>query len=110
MSQSGDSVPAQDPAGAGERTALAWQRTSIASFAAALLALRAGLVDGLLGVAIAVTVLLMVAALAEWRFGARVYGERRRRKAPQANSRALLMVAATTLVAAVASIVLAVHA
>jgi uncharacterized membrane protein YidH (DUF202 family) len=97
---------------ASERTVLAWERTAIASVAVAALVLRAGIVEGLLGLAIPITALLLVAGAAEWLFSRRVYREHDRPFARGAvlHDRAILALGAVTLIAAVASIPLALAA
>ncbi len=97
---------------ASERTVLAWERTAIASLAVAALVLRAGIVQGLLGLAIPVTALLTLAAGAEWLFSRRVYQEHDRPFARGAvlHDRAILALAAITFIAAAASVVLALGA
>jgi uncharacterized membrane protein YidH (DUF202 family) len=94
---------------ASERTVLAWERTAIASVAVAALVLRAGIVDGLLGLAIPVTALLMLAGAVEWLFSRRIYLEHDRPYARGAvlHPRAIVALAAVTLTAAAASLALA---
>ncbi len=99
-----------DKGRASDRTVLAWQRTALASIAVAALALRAGVVDHILGLAIPVASLLTIAAAAEWRFGAVLYRERRRADTPRVplHGRALLAIAAVTCCSAAGSIAIAV--
>jgi uncharacterized membrane protein YidH (DUF202 family) len=108
----GRSTLSWDDGGASERTVLSWQRTAIASLAVAAFALRAGIVDGLLGLAIPIAVLMTIAAAAEWLFSLRVYGEHDRPFARGAvrHDRALLAVAIVMLVAATGSAALALNA
>jgi uncharacterized membrane protein YidH (DUF202 family) len=98
-----------DKGGASDRTVLAWQRTALASLVVAALAVRAGVVDHALGLAIPVAAVLTVAAAAEWCFGAALYRERRGAKTPRVplHGRALLAVSAVTCVAAAGSIAIA---
>jgi uncharacterized membrane protein YidH (DUF202 family) len=98
-----------DEAIASERTVLAWERTAIASVAVAALVLRAGIVEGLLGLAIPVAVLLVLAGVAEWLFGKHVYAEHDRPFAHGAvlHDRAIAALGAVTLIAAAASVALA---
>jgi uncharacterized membrane protein YidH (DUF202 family) len=94
---------------ASERTVLAWERTAIASVAVAALVLRAGIVDGLLGLAIPITALLVLAGALEWLFSRRIYREHARPYAHGAvlHPRAIFALAAVTLTAAVAAAALA---
>jgi putative membrane protein len=98
-----------DEGAASERTALAWDRTAIASVAVAVLVLRAGIVEGLLGLAIPIAAVLVIAGAAEWLFSRRIYVEHDRPYAKGAvlHGRAVLALAAVTLIAAVASVVFA---
>ena len=95
---------------ASERTVLAWERTAIASLAVAALVLRAGIVEGLLALAIPVAALLVIAACAEWLFSRRIYAEHDRPYAGGAvlHDRAILALGAITLIAAAASAALAI--
>ncbi len=95
---------------ASERTVLAWERTAIASAAVAALVLRAGIVERQLGLAIPVTVLLVLAAVAEWLFSRRVYVEHERPFARGAvlHDRAILLLGAMTLIAAASATALAI--
>ena len=95
---------------ASERTVLAWERTAIASLAVAALVLRAGIVEGLLGLAIPITALLVIAGAAEWLFSRRIYGEHDRpfERGAVVHDRAILALAAVTLIAAAASTALAI--
>ncbi len=104
--------PEWDEGVASERTVLAWERTAVASAAVAALILRAGIVEHLLGVAIPVATLLLAAGAAEWLFSRRIYQERDRPFAQGAvvHDRAILAVGAVTLVAAAASVALALGA
>jgi uncharacterized membrane protein YidH (DUF202 family) len=99
-----------DKGRASDRTVLAWQRTALASLAVAALALRAGVVDHSLGLAIPVAAMLAIAAAAEWRFGTLLYRERRRADTPRMplHRRALLAIAAVTCFSAAGSIAIAV--
>lgn len=94
---------------ASERTVLAWERTAVASVAVAALVLRAGIVEGLLGLAIPITVLLVVAGALEWLFSRRIYREHARPYDQGAvlHPRAIFALAAVTLAAAGASAALA---
>jgi len=60
---------------ASERTVLAWERTAIASLAVAALVVRAGIVYLLLGLAIPIAALLVLASIGEWRFSLKIYAE-----------------------------------
>jgi uncharacterized membrane protein YidH (DUF202 family) len=95
---------------ASERTVLAWERTAIASIAVAALVLRAGIVEGLLGLAIPIATLLVLAGAAEWLFSRRVYVEHDRPYTHGAvlHGRAILGLGAVTLIAAAASAALAI--
>ena len=95
---------------ASERTVLAWERTAIASLAVAVLVVRAGIVLGLLGVAIPVAGLLAAAAVAEWLFARRIYAEHDRPYAEGVvvHDTVLFTVGAVTVIAAAGSILLAV--
>ena len=97
-----------DEGGASERTVLAWERTAIASIAVAALVLRAGIVEGLLGLAIPIAALLVLVGAAEWLFSRRVYFEHERPYAQGAvlHDRAIFALAAVTLIAAAASVAL----
>ena len=99
-----------DEGGASERTVLAWERTAIASLAVAALVLRAGIVDGLLELAIPIAALLVFAGVAEWLFSRRIYAEHDRAFTTGAvlHERAILALGAMTLVAAAASAALAI--
>jgi uncharacterized membrane protein YidH (DUF202 family) len=103
---------AWDDGAASERTVLSWQRTAISSIAVAALALRSGIEDGLLGLAIPIAVLMTLAGGAGWLFSRRVYREHDRPFAHGAvlHERALLAVACAMLIAAAGSVVLAVNA
>jgi uncharacterized membrane protein YidH (DUF202 family) len=94
---------------ASERTVLAWERTAIASIAVAALVVRAGVVEGLLGLAIPLAAVLVVAGGAEWLFSRRIYAEHDRPYEHGAvlHDRAIGALAAVTLIAAAASVVLA---
>ncbi len=94
---------------ASERTVLAWERTAIASMAVAALVLRAGIVEGLLGLAIPITALLVFAGAVEWLFSRRIYREHARPYAQGAvlHPRAIVALAVVTLVAAAAAAALA---
>jgi uncharacterized membrane protein len=61
-----------DPSLATDRTALAWQRMAVASAAVAAVVVRQGIVHGLLGVALALAVVLLVAAAVQLRFASRL--------------------------------------
>jgi uncharacterized membrane protein YidH (DUF202 family) len=93
---------------ASERTVLAWERTAIASIAVAAFVLRAGIVYGLLELAIPIAALLVLASVAEWLFSRHIYSEHDRPYSRGAvlHDRAIIAVGAVTLVAAVASFVL----
>ena len=95
---------------ASERTVLAWERTAIASVAVAALVLRAGIVEGLLGLAIPIAALLVFAGGAEWLFSRRIYAEHDRPYARGAvlHDRSILALGAVTLIAAAASAALAI--
>ncbi len=95
---------------ASERTVLAWERTAIASLAVAALVLRAGIVEGLLGLAIPITALLVIAGAGEWLFSRRIYAEHDRPYARGAvlHDRAILVLGGVTLIAAAASAALAI--
>jgi uncharacterized membrane protein YidH (DUF202 family) len=99
-----------DKGRASDRTVLAWQRTALASLAVAALAVRAGVVDHILGLAIPVAAVLTIAAAMEWHFGAALHRERRGASAPRIplHGRALIGIAAVTVVAAAGSIAIAV--
>jgi uncharacterized membrane protein YidH (DUF202 family) len=94
---------------ASERTVLAWERSAIASIAVAALVVRAGVVEGQLGLAIPIAALLVLAGTAEWLFSRWIYREHARPYAQGAvlHSRAILGLSATTLVAAAAAAALA---
>jgi uncharacterized membrane protein YidH (DUF202 family) len=94
---------------ASERTVLAWERTAIATLAVAALALRAGVVHHELTVGIPATVLLVVAAVAEWMFGRHIYDEHDRPldQGAALHDRAIVAIGAVTLFASAASIPLA---
>ena len=101
--------PDWDDGVASERTVLAWERMAIASVAVAALVLRAGIVAHELGLAIPVTMVMMLAALVEWRFSRRIYDEHDRPLAHGAalHPRAIVALGAVTMTAAAASIALA---
>lgn len=94
---------------ASERTVLAWERTAIASVAVAALVLRAGIVEGLLAVAIPIATVLVLAGAAEWLFSRRIYAEHDRPYAHGAvlHDRAILALGAVTVIGAAGSTVLA---
>jgi uncharacterized membrane protein YidH (DUF202 family) len=108
----GRSALAWDDGAASERTVLAWQRTAISSIAVAALALRSGIVDGLLGRAIPIAVLMTLAGAAEWLFSVRLHRDHDRPFAHGAvlHERALLAVTGAILIAAAGSAVLALNA
>ena len=114
MGSLGEGQPAReldwDEGVASERTVLAWERTAIASLAVAALLLRAGIVEGLLGLAIPITALLVIAGVAEWLFSRRIYAEHDRPYDQGAllHDRAILILGAVTLIAAAASTALAI--
>ncbi len=58
---------------ASERTVLSWERTAISSIVVGMLVLRAGILDGPLGLALPVAALLLAAAGWEWQFSHRLY-------------------------------------
>jgi uncharacterized membrane protein YidH (DUF202 family) len=101
-----------DEGGASERTVLAWERTAIASVAVAALVLRAGIVEGLLELAIPTAALLVLAGAAEWLFSRRLYIEHDRPYAHGAvlHDRAVVAIGAVTLLAAAGSAALALGA
>jgi uncharacterized membrane protein YidH (DUF202 family) len=98
-----------DEARASERTVLAWERTAIASVAVAALVVRTGAVDGLLGLAIPIAALLVLAAVVEWFFSQRIYREHDRpySHGAIAHDRAVVILGAVTLITAAGSAVLA---
>ncbi len=105
-------TPDWDEGVASERTVLAWERTAIASLAVAALVLRAGIVEGLLGLAVPMTALLLVAGTVEWWFSRRLSDEHARPLARGAvlHDRAIVALGALTLTTAAASVVLALGA
>lgn len=109
MSEPGRQAVDWDEGVASERTVLAWERTAIASVAVAALVLRAGIVEGLLGLAIPITALLVVAGAVEWLFSKRVYLEHQRPYAHGAvlHPRAIFVLAAVTMIVGGASVPLA---
>jgi uncharacterized membrane protein YidH (DUF202 family) len=94
---------------ASERTVLAWERTAIASLAVAVLVLRAGIIDALLGLAIPVTALLVLAGAVEWLFSRNIYlgHDQSDVRGGVIHPRAIFILAAVTLAAAAASLALA---
>ena len=92
---------------ASERTGLAWERTAIASLAVAALVVRAGVVEGLLGLAIPVATLLVAAATVESLFSHRIYVVGHPARAPELHPRAILALAAVTLTVAGVAVALA---
>jgi uncharacterized membrane protein YidH (DUF202 family) len=98
-----------DQGGASERTVLAWERTAIASAAVAALVVRAGIVEGLLGLAIPIAALLVIAGAVEWLFSRHIYVEHDRPYAHGAvlHDRAVVMIGAVTLIAAAGAAALA---
>jgi hypothetical protein len=92
-----------DPA---QRTLLSWQRTAMATAVVAGLVVRAGIVEGLLGLAVPAAVLLMLGAATEWLYSLRISSRSEPDLADTAASpeRAALTVAAVTAVAACASL------
>lgn len=101
-----------DSFGATDRTALAWQRTALATIGVAVLAVRAGIVDHVLGLALPVAALLTIAAGAEWLLAARLTHERRGAVQPRIplHARALLGIATVTCISAAGSIAIALAA
>ena len=99
-----------DEGGASERTVLAWERTAVASLAVAALVVRAGIVYSLLGLAIPVAAVLVLAGVGEWVFSLRIYAEHGRvgEDGAPAHERALGILLAITLIAAAGSAALAV--
>ena len=89
---------------------LAWERTAIGSLAVAALVVRAGIVYSLLGIAIPIAGLLVLASVGEWLFGLRVYAEHERlgEHGAAAHERALATLLGVTLIAAVGSAALAI--
>jgi uncharacterized membrane protein YidH (DUF202 family) len=82
-----------------DRTLLSWQRTAMASLAAAALVVRAGIVQRRLGLAIPAAALLVLGAAAEWLLSLRMYA----RSAQVAPNRAdLIQPAALTVQAVIA--------
>jgi uncharacterized membrane protein YidH (DUF202 family) len=94
---------------ASERTVLAWERTAIASLALAALVVRAGIVYSLLGLAIPLATLLVLAGVGEWLFSLRIYSEHAdaSEEGPLAHERALAVLLAVTVIASAGSAALA---
>lgn len=99
-----------DEGGASERTVLAWERTAIGSLAVAALVVRAGIVYSLLGIAIPIAAVLVLAGVGEWLFSLRIYAEHERVGEPgaAAHERALAALVGVTLIAAAGSAALAI--
>jgi uncharacterized membrane protein YidH (DUF202 family) len=97
-----------DDGAASERTVLAWERTALANAAVAALILRAGILGRHLALAIPITVLLILAGIAEWLLARKIYRQHDRPLTHGAvlHERAILTVGAITLIAAAGSIVL----
>jgi uncharacterized membrane protein YidH (DUF202 family) len=97
---------------ASERTVLAWERTAIATLALAVLVVRAGIVKSLLGLAIPLGALLVFAAIGEWLFSLRIYGEHDRpfEEGAVLHERAIATLAVITLIAAAGSAAVAILA
>jgi uncharacterized membrane protein YidH (DUF202 family) len=95
---------------ASERTVLAWERTAIASLAVAALVVRAGVVYSLLGLAIPLAAMLVLASIGEWRFSVRIYSEHAQalEEGPVAHQRVLVVILVVTVVAAAGSATLAI--
>jgi uncharacterized membrane protein YidH (DUF202 family) len=100
----------RDEGGASERTVLAWERTAIASLALAALVVRAGIVYRLLGLAVPLAALLVLAGVGEWLFSVRIYAERADafEHGPVAHERALSVLLVVTVIAAAGSAALAI--
>jgi hypothetical protein len=90
---------------------LAWERTAIASLTVAALVVRAGIVYSLLGLAIPIAALLVLAGGGEWLFSLRIRAqhERAHEEGLAAHKRALAAVLAITLVVAAGSVALALN-
>jgi uncharacterized membrane protein YidH (DUF202 family) len=95
---------------ASERTVLAWERTAIASVAVAVLVVRAGVVERLLALAIPIAALLVLGGALEWLVSRRIYIEHDRPFARGAvvHDRAVLVLAAVTVISAGGSAALAI--
>ena len=93
---------------ASERTVLAWERSAIASLAVAALIIRAGIVYSLLGIAIPLGSMLVLASIAEWRFSVRIFSEHAAalEEGPVAHERMLAVLVAVTVIAAAGAAVL----
>lgn len=96
---------------ASERTLLAWERTAVASIGVAVLVVRAGIVEGLLTVAIPVAALLVLAGVFEWIYSLRIYGAHGHPNVIRAvlQSRAIFALGAITLLAAAGCVALVVR-
>jgi uncharacterized membrane protein YidH (DUF202 family) len=101
--------PEWDEGFASGRTSLAWQRTAIASIAVAALVLRAGIIERLLGLAIPIATLVLLAAVAEWLFSRRSSAEHDRpfQAGTVVHGSVFVLVGTVTLIVAGASVALA---
>ncbi|HYB26202.1 MAG TPA: DUF202 domain-containing protein [Solirubrobacteraceae bacterium] len=99
-----------DEGAASERTLLAWERTAIASLAVAALVVRAGIVYSLLGLAIPIAAVLVLASVGEWLFSLRIYGEREQvgETGAVAHERVHAVLVGITLIAAAGSAALSI--
>lgn len=99
-----------DAAVACARTVLAWERTAVANLALAAIVVRAGIALRMLGLAIPITLLLVIAAASQWLLSRHIYTEHDRavHHSVLLHGRANLAVAVVTLIAAVGSMGLAV--
>jgi hypothetical protein len=89
---------------------LAWERTAIASLAVAALVVRAGIVYSLLGLAIPIAAVLVLAGTGEWLFSLRIYAEHERagEDGAVAHERGLAVPVGITVIAAAGSAALAI--
>jgi len=110
MSPQGPKALDWDEGAASERTLLAWERTAIASLAVAALVLRAGIVYSLLGLAIPVAALLVLASVGEWVFSLRTYADHEHvgEKGAVAHERVHAVLVGITLIAAAGSAALSI--
>jgi uncharacterized membrane protein YidH (DUF202 family) len=101
--------PDWDQGFASGRTSLAWQRTAIASAAVAALVVRAGIIERLLGLAIPIAALILLAAVAEWLFSRRISAEHERpfQDGAVLHGSVFVLLGAVTLLVAGASVALA---
>jgi hypothetical protein len=88
---------------------LAWQRTAIASVAVAALVVRAGIIERLLGLAIPIAALILLAAGAEWLISRRSSAEHDRpfQDGAVLHGSVFVLIGTVTLIVAGASVALA---